>query len=147
MADTRTQRLIADWLREEWLPSQLSERFVHRGVSLSTGGEYRFDAVSASGGTVVSLSTSRARTAGGKLGVGKLTKVRADMLFLLLANANRRVVVLTDAEMYEQFEKERKLGRVPPNIEIRFAELPERLAAPLAEAQSRASAEVRPGRG
>jgi hypothetical protein len=46
-------------------------------------------------------------TFSGKHAVGKLLKLRADMLFLLLANAPRSLVVLTERDMYDLCLKER----------------------------------------
>ena len=46
MANTRAQQQIAKWTREHWLPTQLGIQFDQRPVALSTGGQYRFDAVS-----------------------------------------------------------------------------------------------------
>ena len=145
MANTRAQQQIAKWTREHWLPTQLGIQFDQRPVALSTGGQYRFDAVSRDGGTVVCLSTSAARTAGGKLGIGKMTKIRSDLYFLLLAHANRRLVLFTEQEMHAQWLKERELGRVPESIEFHFVELPQDLRTDLEASRAVASREVSPG--
>jgi hypothetical protein len=51
-------------------------------------------------------------TASNKVAVGKMPKIRSDMYFLLLAEAERRVVVLTEQSMYDQCLKEVAGGRV-----------------------------------
>jgi len=65
---------------------------------------------------VASISTSAARTARGKLGVGKLAKIRADMLFLLMVSCENRLLrllVLTDEAMsrIRKRDRERDVSR------------------------------------
>ncbi|HUW58535.1 MAG TPA: hypothetical protein VMZ92_18005 [Planctomycetota bacterium] len=144
MADTRIQRAVEDWVRRNWMPQQYGVDFFRERVTLTSGGVFDFDAVSADRSIVANISTSSATTASGKLGVGKLTKIRSDIYFLLLAEAKRRIMVLTDRTMYERCMKEAEAGRVPDSIEFAHAEIPEELAAKLHEAKSRASKEVSP---
>jgi len=59
---------------------------------------------------VATISTSGAKTSGGKYAVGKILKIRSDMLFLTMVEAKRRVVVLTEQDMYEQCLKEKEGG-------------------------------------
>jgi len=147
MADTRVQLEVEDWVRREWLPAKLGERFSRERIKLSPGGVFDFDAVSADFSIVANISTSSARTASDKLAVGKLMKLRSDMYFLLLAACKRRFVVLTDRTMFELCQKERDSGRVPESIEFLHAELPESLRERLRAAQLVASDEVAPARG
>ena len=145
MADTSVQRLVADWVNEVFLPTRMSGVFQERRVRLNTGGEHRFAAVSSCGRKVGSISTGSAQTSGGKLGVGKLTKIRADMLFLLLADADDRFIAFVDRTMLHKIQTEKAEGRVPHEIELIFVEgLPPDLSARLAEAQKEASNEVSP---
>jgi len=76
--------------------------------------------------------------------VGKLLKIRSDMYFLLLADADRRVVVLTEADMLAVCEAEKRNGRVPPSIEFVLAEIPDELRNRLNAARRKASEEVSP---
>ena len=131
-------------MRREWLPREFGQMFSRERLKLTSGGVFDFDAVSADGTIVASISTSAARTARGKLGVGKLTKIRADILFLLMAICERRFVVLTDATMFQQCEKERAAGRVPPSIEFVHVKIPPELHSRLAASQQVASREVTP---
>ena len=144
MADTRVQVEVEDWVRREWMPLKFGQRFRRERVSLSSGGVFDFDAVSEDDTIVASISTSGAATSGGRLGVGKLMKMRSDMLFLLLATAERRVMVLTEEDMYQACLKERDNGRVPPNIEFLRADIPPDLQERLAHSRSIASSEVQP---
>ena len=92
----------------------------------------------------MNITTSDARTASGKLAVGKLTKVRADMSFLMMTNATTKVMAFTEEDMYELFCKERELGRVPHSIELLLVKLPVGLQERLATSKKEASDEVRP---
>jgi len=65
------------------------------------GGVFDFDAVSGDKNVVATISTSGAKTSGGKHAVGKILKIRSDMLFLTMVEAKHRVVVLTENDMYE----------------------------------------------
>jgi hypothetical protein len=75
---------MEDWVRREWLPKQYEQGFSRERLKLSSGGVFDFDAVSADGSIVATVSTSRARTKTGKYAVGKMLKLRSDMFFLLL---------------------------------------------------------------
>ena len=144
MADTRVQLEVEDWVRREWMPRELGQPFHRERVRLAPGGVFDFDAVSSDRSVVATISTSGSRTASGKHAVGKILKIRADMLFLLLAPATRRLVVLTERDLYERCLQERAGGRVPQQIEFVHAELPQPLQARLRTAQRAASAESKP---
>jgi hypothetical protein len=144
MADTRVQLEVEDWVRREWMPGKYGCQFSRERVQLSSGGVCDFDAVSSDGSIVAAISTSGARTAGGKYAVGKMLKIRSDMYFLLLASAARRIVVLTEKDMYENCLKEVGGGRVPASIEFVHAEIPAELEARLRDARQVASREVQP---
>lgn len=144
MADTRTQAQVEDWVRKDWMPSKFGQQFRRERLRLSSGGVFDFDAVSADDRIVASISTSGGKTSGGKLGVGKLQKLRADMLFLTMVAADKRLIILTERDMYEVCLKENQGGRVPLGIEFHLADLPAELAAKLRAAKEQASREVRP---
>ena len=65
------------------------------------------------------------------------------MLFLLLANCQRRLVVLTEADMHAWWQGEIGRGRVPQEIEFVHASIPAEMAAELQKSRLRASEEVR----
>lgn len=146
MADTRVQLKAEDWVRRNWLPQRFGQPFHRERLELSSGGVFDFDAVSADNSIVATISTSAGTTSSGKTGVGKLMKVRSDMFFLMLATAERRLVVLTEHNMLELCEKEKVGGRVPKHIEFHLAPLPPDLATELAAARETASREVQPRR-
>ena len=68
------------------------------------------------------------------------------MLFLLMTQAKKRLIILTEKDMYELCRKEKVNGRVPDEIDFLLALLPVALAVTLKEARQKASDEVSPGR-
>jgi hypothetical protein len=144
MSDTRCQMECEVWIREHWLPEHFGQRFSERNVRLQSGGEFKFDAVSADGEILVSISTSQEKMSSGKKGVGKAMKLRADMLYHLLAAAPRHVMVFTEACMYAAFLAEKQKGRVPQQIELIKVDLPTELSLRLAASREKSSREVRP---
>lgn len=141
MADTRIQLEVEDWVRLNWMSAQFGSRFSRERVRLKSGGVFDFDAVSEDRSIVATISTSGAKTAKGKNAVGKMLKLRSDMLFLTLVEAKRRIVVLTERDMWEQCRKEFAAGRVPREIEFACAELPHELRERLIESREKASGE------
>jgi hypothetical protein len=145
MADTSIQREIEDWIREKWIPSQFRQGFSQKNLTLSSGGFFKFDAVSDDEMIVANISTSNATTARGKLGVGKMQKIRADMYFLLLLpNEKRKLLIFTESDMVESCNKEKGKGRIPLNIEIYHAIVPQELRMKLQSSKKIASDEVSP---
>jgi hypothetical protein len=144
MADTRVQLEAEDWVRREWLSQQYNQMFRRERLRLASGGVFDFDAVSADNTIVANISTSSGITAGGKSPAGKIQKLRADMLFLLMIQADKRLIVLTEKDMFDLCQKEKKGGRVPTEIEFIHVELPPDLREALREAKKISAKEVTP---
>lgn len=144
MADTRIQLEIERWIRTQWLPVKYGQQFQPKGLTLRCGGTFQFDAVSDDGSIVASISTSSGTTQTGKYPSAKVQKLRADMLFLLLTTASKRLIVLTEKDMLDLCRKEQNIGRVPEEIEFEQAEIPEQLRKVLLESRRIASREVTP---
>ena len=143
MSNTRCQNECETWVRENWLPEHYGHQFTETNVLLTSGGKFKFDAVSADASIVVSISTSRAAMSCGKPGVGKKMKLRGDMLFHMLAFPARHVMVFTEPCMLALVQAERSRGRVPTQIEFALAPLPDELAQRLATSRESSSREVR----
>jgi len=126
MTDARVQLEVEDWVRRNWMPKEYGMSFQRNRLRLRSGGVFDFDAVSADRTIAATISTSSAKTSGSKHAVGKIQKLRSDMLFLTMVEAQRRIIVLTERVMYEQYLREKQGGRVPPEIEFANAELPGR---------------------
>lgn len=146
MADSRVQLEVEDWVRREWMPRKFGQRFFRERIKLSPGGVCDFDAVSEDRRIIAAISTSGAVTARGKSAVGKMLKIRSDMYFLLLVDADRRIVILTEKDMHDRCGREAAGGRVPPSIEFVHAEIPADLRAKLRAGRAIASDEVLPER-
>ncbi|NMB80865.1 MAG: hypothetical protein GYA14_03515 [Ignavibacteria bacterium] len=144
MANTRTQVEIEDWLRTNWLPEYYGQKFRRERLKLNSGGVFDFDAVSEDDKIVVIISTSSAVTSSGKEGVGKLHKLHSDIMFLLMSDCVKRVILLTENDMYNKCIKEKEAGRMPLQIEFMLASIPEDLAIKLKQAKVVASKEVTP---
>jgi hypothetical protein len=142
MADTRVQLEVEDWVRREWLSKKYKQKFSRERLRLTAGGVFDFDAVSSDNNIVANISTSSGLTSGGKSPAAKLQKLRADMLFLMMATAKTKLIVLTEKDMFVLCLKEKESGRVPTEIEFILVELPEELAKSLKEAKKVASNEM-----
>lgn len=143
VANSRIQLAVECWLRENWMPVRFGQPFYSKKLMLSTGGHFNFDAVSHDGTIVASISTSAAKTSTGKQGSGKLLKLRSDMLFLLLvSDAKKKLVVLTDKTMHATCVAEANRKRVPAGIEFLLAEIPSDLQEDLVKARAVAAKEV-----
>lgn len=123
------------------MASHFGIKFSRERMSLRSGGVFDFDAVSEDHSIVATISTSGSRTSAGKYAVGKMLKLRSDMLFLTMVAAKRRVIVLTERDMCDQCEHEATGGRVPPEIEFACATIPDELRTRLIAARRRASEE------
>lgn len=146
MADTRCQTECERWIRDHWLRERFGQDFTERNVALSSGGYFKFDAVSADGTVVASISTSKKDMRSGKAGVGKFMKLRSDMLFHILAGASRKLMIFTESCMFEACIKERERGRTPRDIEFIHAQLPDQPVGRLAASRETSSREVRPSK-
>ena len=107
MADTTAQHAAEQWVVSEFLARHFpGVKFVGRKLTLKWGGLFAFDAVSGDGKIVGLISTSAARTAGGKAAIAKFQKLKADALYLLhVVGAERLVMIFTEESMLRHFEK------------------------------------------
>ena len=144
MADTRAHRLAEQWIAGEWLPRQFGQTFAETQLSLSPGGVFNFDAVSEDHRIAANISTSAEKTNTGKHGTAKVQKIRSDIFFLLLATAQRKLIVLSEQDMHAWWLKEAARGRVPAEIEFLHVVLPDDLIFSLQASRRRASREVTP---
>ena len=147
MARSGAQLEVEQWIRTKWLPGFLGRDFQAKAerIPLKSGGFFKFDAVSADGQIVANISTSRYRTTKGKIGSGKMHKVRSDIYFLCLASAEEKLMLLTETDMHDAWCKEAHSGRVPDAIEILLVkDIPDDLRENLERARLKASREVTP---
>ena len=152
MADTTLQKEeVESYVREE-LAKRFETALEERGVPLKDvigNGKFKFDAVDADITIAVNISTSSLRTTSGMIGMGKVHKIRSDMLYLLLADLKepgKRVIAFTQKCMYDYFQKKQNNGRVPCKIELEHVELPPKLQDKLELSRQRAAKEVQPNK-
>lgn len=141
MADTRIQLAVEDWVRRNWMEKAFGMKFSRERLPLRSGGVFDFDAVSEDRSIVATISTSGSKTSGGKHAVGKILKLRSDMLFLTMVVAKQRLIILTERDMCDQCEREAAGGRVPPEITFACATIPDELRVRLVAARLTASGE------
>jgi hypothetical protein len=141
MADTRVQLEVEDWVRRNWMSSEYGTKFSRERLRLRSGGVFDFDAVSEDHSVVATISTSGSKTSGGKNAVGKILKLRSDMLFLTMVEARQRIIVLTERDMCDYCEREKAAGRIPPEIDFVCAIIPDDLRSRLVVARLKASGE------
>lgn len=145
MADTQVQyHDVEGWIRTEWMPGRYGQSFERRDVTLTPGGKHNFAAVSSDGRIIAKISTGTATTEGGKFASGKAMKIRADMLFLTMVDADKKLVILTQQDMYDWCLRESSAGRVPLDIEFAKATIPPDLQERLDAARRASSREVTP---
>ncbi len=144
MADTTVQLEVEDWVRRNWLPQKFGQKFHRERLRLSAGGLFDFDAVSEDEKVIAVISTSGAKTRRGRSGAGKLMKIRADVYFLLLVESAKRIVLFTEKDMLDRFNREQQAGRVPREIESYLAEIPAELRRRLEAARKASIDEVEP---
>lgn len=100
MADTRVQLEVEDWVRLHWMSQEFGQPFHRERIRLTWGAFFDFDCVSQDRKIVAAISTSGSKTGAGKKAAAKLQKIRSDILYLLHAKAQRRIVILTEPDMF-----------------------------------------------
>ena len=149
MADTaKVAHEVEQWIMENWMVKEFGHEFRRAKVMLTSGGEHTFSAVNNGTSIVACIITSEAKTPSSSRGTGKMNKVRSDLYYLLLTNAKRKVVIFTEPDMFDAWNKEAEVKRVPSCIEFKLAIITDKvLLNKLQETRQRASKEVTPIRG
>lgn len=143
MADTSAQKRAAEWVRTSFLKDKFGQLFRQKTCNLNTGGKIEFSAVSNDDRIYGFISTSTPLVPNGSVGRGKLSKVRADALFLsMIAGDVQRLLVYTDREMMNLVTGEISAGRLPQDIAVLHAQLPDSLQAEVASSRKKASEEL-----
>jgi hypothetical protein len=114
-----------DYVRLTFLSQKYGQRFSRERLRLSPGGIFDFDAVSEDQQIVCCISTSAGETSGGNKATAKLSKMKADVLHLMLVSGEWvKIMAFTDAGMAMLLTKEKENGRIPLDIEILVSDLP-----------------------
>jgi len=80
MADTTSQVKAQKWIVTKFLPKRYKQNFEEKKITLTWGGQFKFDAVSENVRIIANISTSSAKTAKGRPAYGKFDKIMRDTL-------------------------------------------------------------------
>ncbi len=150
MADTRAYLFTEEWIRAKALPKMFGQPFEKRFLSVGTKSngspaEHEFDAVSEDGTIVVSIKALTGKTAGGRNPSGKIKDAYAELMFLGLAQAAKKYLVLTDKNFFQLFHRQSD-GKRPLGVELMLILLPGWIKKKVDLAKDGASEEVFPKR-
>ena len=141
MADTSYLRYQV----EPWIRAQLKVRynlsFASSILELKTGGQREFDAVSEDQSVVASIKAHSGATSGNKNPSAKVSSALLEVYFLMLVPANERILILTNPEFFEIFERNTK-GRIVGDVRVECIPLPTDMQARVAEVTKRACDEI-----
>ncbi len=149
MADTRVLKNQV----EAYVRSELARRFgqpftkqvlVVGQRSDGSDATREFDAVSADGHIVAGIKSSSGKTSGGSHPSGKVATAYQELYFLSLAQAERRILVLTDPEFHEIFKRHSD-GRLAHGLELLLIPLPPELKEQAQKVHGEASQEMSGG--
>lgn len=143
MADTTLMKKVVEPHIRGVLAREFGMPFNSEILTLTTGGTHEFDAVSRDGNTVAAIKSASGRTVRGKGPSGKIKSAEAELYYLTLVSAPRRLLVLTDPEFHE-IMCARLEGRLAPGISVRLIELPPHIQSQVRRLQKEASDEVSP---
>lgn len=145
MANTRYLRDVVEGYVRGQLADEFGQPFTSQILVLSTGGTHEFDAVSEDGRLVASIKSASGLTRGGRVPSGKIKDSTAELYYLSLVEAPRRLLILTDPEFYEIFLRT-MAGRILDGLEVRAMLLPKDIRAEVDKVVAEASREVSPSR-
>lgn len=141
MANTRAvTTLVGDYVRRE-LEVRYSVPFHRRDLQLAPGGTHEFSAVSDDDRIVASVKYSSGLTSGGRSPAAKIQGGVAELYFLSLVNAHRKLLVLTTPEFHTLFIA-RMNDKIAAGIDVVLIPLPADFQEQVAAIQQVASAEM-----
>jgi hypothetical protein len=148
MADTTALKKQIEPYVQAWLGKQFGVRFRRKTVQLTghgTAGQHQFAAVSEDGKIVVSVKSLSGRTTGENLPSAKIDSSYAEIYYLSLVQAEKRLLVLTDLEFYRLFCKQSQ-GMLVRGVEILHCPLSPELERVKEAVRVAASAEIDDGK-
>ena len=148
MADTTALKKQIEPHVQEWLGVLFGVRFRRRTVPLTgqgTVGKHQFATVSEDGKIVASVKNHSAETTGDNLPSGKIDSCYAEIYYLSLVQAEKKLLVLTDREFCRLFSMQ-SAGMVVEGIDILHCPLPPDLEKIKNAVRRIASAEIDDGK-
>ncbi|MCL6447252.1 MAG: hypothetical protein K6U04_03725 [Armatimonadetes bacterium] len=137
---TYLRKNVEEYVRKE-LAREFGIAFKPRLLTLITGGKHEFDAVSDDGTIVASIKTAGGKTARGRVPSGKIKNAEAELYYLTLVSASKRLLVFTSQEFY-QIMSARLEGRLAPGLSLKLVLLPRNMQEEIKRIQRVASNEV-----
>ncbi|HWM05441.1 MAG TPA: hypothetical protein VNP92_24135 [Actinophytocola sp.] len=142
MVNTRLLTTAVEDHVRDMLSAKYQVAFRKERLRLQPGGEHEFDAVSTDRRIVASIKTASAPP-NGKHPSAKVVNAIAELYFLSVVRASKRLLVLTSADFHALF-----LGamnrKIAGGIEVVHLPLPTDIEARVAAVQSAASDEIQP---
>lgn len=118
-------------------------RFESRILTLTIGGTHEFDAVAEDESIVASIKSPSGKTKRGKRPAAKYSTCLAELYFLSLIEAPKRMLVLTTPEWHAMFERHIE-GRLAPGLSVELLKLSPELQNEVDRHRDVASDEVSP---
>lgn len=145
MADTNLLKTLVEPHVRRWLSQMHGIEFEdhEKELKLLTGGRHRFDAVSKDGSIVAGIKTSALRNYASRLpiGAGVIKSTFAEIYFLTLVDAKKKLMVLTDKRFYEYFLRISS-GKVARQVELIHCELPKEIMDRVSDIHGTCSKEI-----
>ncbi len=128
MANTNVLKEIERYVRE-WCSRKygIDLEDHEKSLRLTTGGVHRFDVVSKDGTIIAGIKTSAMRE-NERVSVGVIKSTFAELYFLSLVKASKKLMILTDKSYCEHFRRISN-GKVADGIEIVNCTLPKDIEA------------------
>lgn len=142
MANTQYLKTIVEDELRGVLSQQYGVFFEKRVIKLPQEGTHEFDAVSLDGKIVVSIKTASGKTSGGKNPSGKIKDIEAELYYLMLVDAEVKLLVITNSEFYELITRRLK-GRLHPSIDLIYIRLSDETQQQVLNVQLASSLEMR----
>jgi hypothetical protein len=113
--------LVEPYVRER-LAEEYGQSFFQRFLPLPGGGRHEFDAVSEDGAIVTSIKSNSGLTSGGRRPGGKILACYAELYYLAQIGAPTRLLVLTNPDFFEIFERDSR-GKLVPGVDLKLVPL------------------------
>jgi hypothetical protein len=141
MANTTFLTRVVEQHVRDVLADRHNEPFAKEFLPLRTGGQHEFDAVARSRSVVASIKAASGLTAGGRIPDGKIKGAIAELYYLSLVDAPRRILVLTNPAFFEILKRKTK-GAIADGFELDCIPLPVSMQLEVDEVVRKASTEV-----
>jgi hypothetical protein len=146
MADTniiraKVEPFVCDWLRRKFGVSFSREKLLLKECESN----HQFDAVSEDRRIVACIRSASGNTSGQNSPSGKLAGAFKDLYYLLLVEADIKVLVLTDSEFHEYFERGQRKN-IPSSIQVLHCALPAEIEQSVRAMRKSATEEIDRGK-